>query len=414
NRFYEVTMQPLLDAEGIIRGVLGLAIDRTEQQRLQLQMEQAQRLESIGRLAGGIAHDFNNVLAAISGFAEIAQMQLPPDHLAQNALQQILNGVERASQMVSQLLAVASRRVIAPQPTNLNDLITESLSMLQRLLGEDVEIQTYLVPDLGVVRIDPVQIQQVLLNLAANARAAMPTGGKLLIETTNITLDTGYADTHWSVQPGEYVLLSVTDTGHGIPSEHLSMVFEPFFTTREEGTGLGLAMVHGIVTQANGYIHVYSEEGQGTTFKIYLPRVEQAAQSLIAPAVPTQVAPQGQGTILLVEDDESTREAIAQMGRMLGYEVVAVATPQEAIQQFQQAGGQFDLLLTDVILPQMRGSQLAEQLKALNPNLKVLYISGYTANAIAERGELKPGVECLEKPFTMAQLAQRLQKLLQV
>lgn len=412
NRFFEVSMQPLLDANGVITGVLGLALDRTDQRRLQLQMEQAQRLEGIGRLAGGIAHDFNNVLAAISGFAEIAQRQLPSDHPAQPALQQILNGVERASQMVSQLLAVASRRVISPQLTNLNELITESLPLLQRLIGEDIEIQTYLAPDLATVRIDPVQIQQVLLNLAANAREAMPTGGKLIIETTNIILDASYTETHWLVPSGDYVQLSVTDTGHGIPPEHLPRVFEPFFTTRAEGTGLGLAMVHGIIMQANGYIHVYSEPGKGATFKIYLPRVEQASQPLPPTLPPTQAIPHGQGVILLVEDNDSTRDALTQMARMLGYEVTAVATPQEAIQHCQRMGARVDLLITDVVLPQMRGSELAEQLKALKPDLRVLYISGHTANAIVERGELKPGVEFLEKPFTLATLAQRVSQIL--
>lgn len=412
HRFLEGTMQPLFDVAGEMTGVLGLAIDRTDQRRLQIQMEQAQRLESIGRLAGGVAHDFNNMLAAIGGFAEIAQMQLPTDHPVQNALAQILKGVERASQMVSQLLAVASRRVIAPQLADLNELIAESVPMLQRLLGEDIEIQTHLTPALSTVRIDPAQIQQVLLNLAANAREAMPRGGKLIIETANVTFEEDFTEMHWSVQPGDYVMLSVTDTGRGIPQEHLSRVFEAFFTTREGGTGLGLAMVHGIITQANGHIWVYSEPGKGTTFKIYLPPDARSPQPVATPTPTSPTLHRGAGVILLVEDDESTRDAIAQMLRLLGYEVVAVATPQAALEYCEQGHKSPDLLLTDVMLPQMRGSELAQRLSQRLPNLKVLYISGYTANAVVERGELKPGVEFLEKPFTMAQLAQYLAKLL--
>ncbi|MCS7209336.1 MAG: ATP-binding protein [Fimbriimonadales bacterium] len=408
-RRYQIRLEPLRNAEGGIDGALGLAVDITEIQRLQDQVEQAVRMESIGRLAGGVAHDFNNILAAINGSAELALLLLPESTPAREHLHQILQAVDRASQLVSQLLAFARRRVIAPKPISVNDHIQQLIPFLQRILGEDIELACVLDEQTGNVRADPVQVEQVLMNLTSNARQAMPRGGKLIIETRNATLDEAYAAQHWGVQPGEYVLISLSDTGEGIAPEHLPHIFEPFYSGRAGGTGLGLATVHGIINQARGHIWVYSEPGKGTTFKIYLPRVYEAAEPVAQrPAV---AEPQrGSGTVLVVEDNGEVRRTLVEMLRVLGYTVLEASHPRDALQL--SATGQPDLLITDVVLPEMRGSELAHALSATHPEMKVLFISGYTENTIIERGELKQGVEFLAKPFTMAQLAAKVRQLL--
>ncbi|MFN4032365.1 MAG: ATP-binding protein [Fimbriimonadales bacterium] len=410
-RLYQIRLQPLHDPEDGIVGVLGLAVDITEIQRLQEQLEQATRLESIGRLAGGIAHDFNNMLAAISGFAELAQLQLPEQSPARNHLRHILEAVERASQLVSQLLAFARRRVIAPQALSVKEHLEQLTPFLQRVLSEDVQLQCLLDAETGNVRADPIQLEQVLMNLASNARHAMPNGGKLTIETQNVVLDHAYTQLHRGVQPGEYVLISLTDTGHGIAPEHLPYIFEPFYSARPigTGTGLGLATVYGIVNQAKGHIWVYSEPNRGATFKIYLPRIEEPAQPLPTRATPTQIQ-SGNGVVLVVEDNPDVRETIAEMLRLLGYCVLLASHPQEALQL--AAANTIDLLITDVVLPEMRGSELAHALTVMQPDLKVLFMSGYTENAVIEQGELKPGVAFLAKPFTMAQLSAKVKETL--
>lgn len=408
-RLFQGWLEPLRGADGSVEGIIGFAIDITDIRRLQMQIEQAQRLESIGRLAGGIAHDFNNVLAGISGFAELAQMQLPEEHPAQPYLRQIRDAVARSSQMVSQLLAFARRRVIYPQPMSLNEHLQRVLGILQQILGEDIELNYYLDEQLGTVRADPAQIEQVLVNLVSNARQAMPRGGSLTIETQNVALDDAYVASHWQVKPGEYVLIAITDTGEGIAPEHLPHLFEPFYTTHEGGTGLGLATVHGIVSQAGGYIWVYSEPGKGTTFKIYLPRVHEAPQPL--EKVPNEAPAQGDGArILLVEDNPDVLETTAALLRSLGYSVQTATMPSEAIAIAQSHP--IDLLITDVVLPQMRGSALAQTLQASHPKMKVLYISGYTENSIIEQGELKLGVAFLAKPYTLSQLAAKVREVL--
>lgn len=409
-RLYRVALEPLHSVEGPIEGVIGLAVDITDIRRLQLQVEQAQRMESIGRLAGGIAHDFNNILAGIAGFAELALLQTPAEAPQRESLEHILEVVQKGGALVSHLLGFASRRLITPQPMNLNDQVNQLIPMLQRLIGEDIELHRYLAEDLGTIRADPTQIEQVLINLVTNAREAMPRGGTLIIETQNVELDSTYCEQHWNVQPGEYVLLSVTDNGVGITPDHLPRLFEPFFTTRERGTGLGLATVYGIIHQANGHIWVYSEVGKGTTFKIYLPRIDDPAQPIIGGSKVSNHSNPAQGVLLLVEDNPEVRESTAQLLRSVGYTVLSAADPMEALELAQQTPP--DLLITDVILPQMRGSELAERLLLQFPNLKVLYISGYTENSVVVRGELKPGVEFLAKPYTLAQLTERIQKLL--
>lgn len=411
-RLYQVRLEPLRSVSGSVEGVLGLAVDVTEIQRLQDQVEQATRMESIGRLAGGIAHDFNNVLAAISGFAELALMQLSEDHPARTHLQHILQAVERSSQLVHQLLAFARRRVIAPQAMSVNEHLQQLTPFLQQVLGEDVELQCFLDSETGNVRADPVQIEQVLMNLASNARQAMPNGGKLILETQNVVLDANYVEQHWGVQPGDYVLISVTDTGVGIAPEHLPHIFEPFYSARMSGggTGLGLATVHGIINQARGHIWVYSEPSKGTTFKIYLPRILDAAEPLPKRTV-EPVAQSGSGTLLIVEDNDDVRKTIAALLRTLGYTVLEAGHPQDALRLAAMTPP--DLLITDVILPEMRGAELARALSVMYPEMKVLFISGYTENTIIDQGELKPGVEFLAKPFTMAQLSAKVKQILQ-
>lgn len=412
-RLYQVRLEPLRGAGGSVDGVLGLAVDVTEIQRLQDQVEQATRMESIGRLAGGIAHDFNNMLAAISGSAELALIQLSEDHPARGNLEHILQAVERSSQLVHQLLAFARRRVIAPQAMSVNEHLQQLTPFLQRVLGEDVELQCFLDGQTGNVRADPVQVEQVLMNLASNARQAMPNGGKLIIETQNVVLDSGYVEQHWGVQPGEYVLISLTDTGVGIAPEHLPHIFEPFYSVRMGGggTGLGLATVHGIVNQARGHIWVYSEIGKGTTFKIYLPRITDAAEPLPQRVVAPAAQP-GSGTLLVVEDNDDVRQTMSEMLRTLGYTVLEASRPQDALRL--AAINTPDLLITDVVLPEMRGAELARALNVMHPEMKVLFISGYTENTIIEQGELKPGVEFLAKPFTMAQLSAKVKQILEV
>ncbi|MCS6919688.1 MAG: ATP-binding protein [Fimbriimonadales bacterium] len=410
-RLYQVRLEPLHDPDDGIMGALGLAVDITEIHRLQEQVEQATRMESIGRLAGGIAHDFNNMLAAISGFTELALLQVPESSPAHENLRHILQAVERSSQLVNQLLAFARRRVIAPQAMSVKEHLEQLTPFLQRVLGEDVELQCFLDGETGNVRADPVQLEQVLMNLASNARHAMPNGGKLMIETQNVTLDRAYTEQRWGVQPGEYVLISLTDTGHGIDPEHLPHIFEPFYTARAggTGTGLGLATVHGIVNQAKGHIWVYSERGKGTTFKIYLPRIEDAAEPLPSRETPVETQA-GSGVVLVVEDNDDVRGTMCEMLRLMGYTVLEASRPQEALRL--AAASALDLLITDVVLPEMRGSELARTLTVMHPNLKVLFVSGYTENTIIEQGELKPGVAFLAKPFTMAQLSAKVRDVL--
>jgi len=408
-RLYQMRLEPLRSADGTIEGVLGLAVDITEIQRLQEQVEQATRLESIGRLAGGIAHDFNNMLAAISGFTELALLQIGENAPARANLLQVLDAVDRASQLVNQLLAFARRRVIAPQAMSVNEHLQQLTPFLQRVLGEDIQLECLLDEQTGTVRADPMQLEQVLLNLTSNARHAMPNGGKLTVETQNITLDEAYTSQHWGVQPGEYVLISITDTGEGIAPEHLPYIFEPFYTGRAGGTGLGLATVHGIINQARGHIWVYSEPGKGTTFKIYLPRIYEQAQPL-QPRLAPSIAQPGSGVVLIVEDSDEVRHTMSEMLRTLGYTVLEASRPREALQL--AATHTPDLLITDVVLPEMHGGELARALQVMHPTLKTLFVSGYTENTIIERGELKPGVAFLAKPFTMAQLSAKVREVL--
>ena len=391
--------------------VRGTVQDVTERRQLEQQLRQSQKLEAIGRLAGGIAHDFNNILTAITGYAELALDRISPDDPLRADCEEIRAAAERAAGLTRQLLAFSRRQVLQPKLTDLGELVGRTVGMLGRLVGEDVEIETHIDADLAPVLVDPTQLEQVLLNLAVNAREAMPAGGKLTIEAAGVELDDGYALGHAEVEPGAYVLLTVSDTGVGMDEQTRSRIFEPFYTTKETGTGLGLATVYGIVGQSGGHVFVYSEPGRGTTFKIYLPvaRGEAAADDPEAPE-PSRLT--GSETILLVEDDDALRRLACRMLRRSGYTVLEARDAREGERVSREYRAGIDLLVTDVVLPGETGRELAARLAAARPGLRVLFISGYTENAIAHHGVLDPDVDLLEKPFSPEALLRRVRRRL--
>ncbi|HLK55424.1 MAG TPA: PAS domain S-box protein [Chthonomonadaceae bacterium] len=388
--------------------------DITERRRLEEQLLQAQKLESVGRLAGGVAHDFNNLLTVILGNAELMEMEEEAlDASVQESLRNITQAGEKAANLSRQLLAFARRQIIEPKIVNLNDLIVSLDNMLRRLIGENIEL--VMLPEEGLhsVKVDPGQFEQILVNLVVNARDAMPDGGKITIETQNATFDAEYARRHEDVTAGEYVMLAVSDTGTGMEEGIRLHIFEPFFTTKEKGrgTGLGLATVYGIVKQARGHIWLYSEVGKGTTFKIYLPSTtDERALASASPLIKDQSS--GSETILLVEDESAVRALAARALRGRGYTVLEAINGEEALRVVRGREQEITLLVTDVIMPQMNGKDLAERLQALHPRLKVLYASGYTENTIVHHGVLEPGASFLSKPFTPTQLALRVREIL--
>jgi two-component system, cell cycle sensor histidine kinase and response regulator CckA len=390
----------------------GFVRDLTERKRLEAQFLQAQKVESIGQLAGGIAHDFNNLLTAISGYAELARDVLPADHPAYSDVTEVHKAAQRATTLTRQLLAFARKQPIEPHILNLNDLIRDMDKLLRRVIGEHIDLITQPALALGQVVADPGQIEQVIVNLAVNARDAMPEGGKLTIETRNVVLDSDYAQGHLSVREGPYVLLAVSDTGVGMDAEVQSHVFEPFFTTKEQGkgTGLGLATCYGIVKQHGGFIWVYSEVGHGTTIKIYLPRVYEAAE--VHAHLDEQLVPYGTETVLLVEDELAVRMFTARVLQESGYTVLEASTGTEALELAQEYPGAIQLVLTDVVLPQTSGKALAEQLTARYPTLKVLFMSGYPDDAMVHHGRLEVGIAFLHKPFSPAVLLRKVREVL--
>jgi two-component system, cell cycle sensor histidine kinase and response regulator CckA len=386
--------------------------DTTERQSLQAQLLQAQKMEAVGRLAGGIAHDFNNLLTAILGASDLLLEDLSADASGREEVEEIKQAAHRAAALTYQLLAFSRQQVLAPQVLDLNVLVADVEKMLRRLIGEDIELRTVLARDLGAVQADPGQLQQVIMNLAVNARDAMPQGGRLTIETADAELDEAYAQAHVP-QAGRYVMLAVTDTGIGMNADIKAHVFEPFFTTKEKGkgTGLGLATVYGIVKQSGGYIWVYSEPGQGTTFKIYLPRVE----GVPLPAAPKPVASgslRGSETVLVVEDEVAVRNLTRRVLEGYGYAVLTTENGHEALQAAQERQGPIHLLVTDVVMPKMGGRELVQRLAPGRPEMKVLYLSGYTDDAIVHHGVLEPGIAFLQKPFTPQMLARKVREVL--
>ena len=384
--------------------------DLTQARRLEEQFLQAQKMESVGRLAGGIAHDFNNLLTAINGYAQLTLEDPDLSADARDAVQQITAAADRATELTSQLLAFSRRQVMQPISLQLGAKIDDIAPMLRRLLGEDVELVTRAAPELGNVLVDPGQLTQVILNLAVNARDAMPSGGRLTIEADNAELDADYATGHAEVAPGPYVVLSVTDTGIGMDEATRARLFEPFFTTKEQGkgTGLGLATVYGIVKQSGGHVWAYSEPGQGTVFKIYLPRVDApAAAPAEGPATP-RGSVRGTETVLVVEDDPGVRRFVQIVLERNGYRVIAATSAHDALEQVARGSEPIDLLITDIVMPGMSGIELAKEISQLAPGLKVLFASGYTENTIVHHGVLDPGMSFLQKPFGPSQLAERV------
>jgi PAS domain S-box-containing protein len=403
---------PLVDDSGRVLGVASLVQDVTERVALEERLRQSQKMEAVGRLAGGVAHDFNNLLTVILGYSQILAEGVPAGSRLADSTAQIKSAADKASGITRQLLAFSRKQVLSPRVINLNDIMLNLDSLLRRLIGEDIEVLT--VPDngLGSVRADPGQIEQVIMNLALNARDAMPRGGKLTLETSNAQLDESYSRRHQPAEPGRYVMLAVSDTGHGMSAETQARIFEPFYTTKEvgKGTGLGLSMVYGIVKQSGGYIWVYSEPDRGTTFKIYLPRVDQPAE--VTAENRSKTVQRGTETILLVEDDAQLRQLSSSVLAHCGYKMLVAASPEEGVAICKENHHDIRLLITDVVMPRMNGRQLAEQVAQISPNIRVLYISGYTSNAIVHYGVLDPGLWFLPKPFSLSSLVAKVREVL--
>jgi len=393
--------------------LIGFGVDLTERKKLEAQLLQAQKMDAIGRLAGGVAHDFNNLLTVITGYTELLIMHTDGRPCPLRDLKQIQRAAERAASLTRQLLAFSRQQVLQTTEVDLNEIVHDIQKMLARLIGEDVELATILDPQLGQVSADPAQMEQVIMNLAVNARDAMPTGGRLSIETKNVFMDESYANHHLDAPPGSYVMLAFSDTGHGMDQETMKHVFEPFFTTKGvgKGTGLGLATVHGIVTQSGGCILVYSEPGHGTTFKIYLPQVQREKVDGI-PSEPRAVTG-GAETILVVEDEEALRTLTKRVLEDHGYTVIAAQNGPAAIAMFRQAVTPIDLLLTDMIMPgDLNGAEVAKKLREISPELKVIYMSGYTNHVLVDRTLLGGEAAFLQKPFTPDVLLQELRNVL--
>ena len=415
-RDIEVTITLIRDMDGHPSGFRGIARDTTdrkraaeERERLQAQLGQAQKMESIGRLAGGVAHDFNNMLSVILGYTDLALEQAEPIKPLHTALLEIQKAAQHSADVTRQLLAFARKQTIAPKTLDLNHIVKSMLKMLRRLIGEDIDLAWLPVPKLWPVSVDPSQIDQILANLCVNARDAIAGVGKITIETDNVSFDAAYCADHPGFVPGDFILLAVSDDGGGMNKETLDNLFEPFFTTKkvDKGTGLGLATVYGIIKQNNGFINVYSEPDEGTTFKIYLPR-HRTAEEPVAKKAPAAPDTSGSETILLVEDEPSILEMTTLMLKRLGYTVLAAVTPGEAINLAREHAGEIHLLMTDVIMPEMNGRDLARNLLTLYPDLKRLFMSGYTANVIAHHGVLDPGVHFIQKPFSMKDMAAKV------
>ncbi len=408
------TIAPVRDELGAIIGYVGVERDVTHELYLEEQLRQSQKMEAVGRLAGGVAHDFNNLLTVIDGYSNLLldRHDDPADPMRHD-IEQIKRAGERASNLTRQLLAFSRKQILKPTIIDLNMVVTDMEKLLRRLLGEDISIHTHLEPTLGRIKADRGQLEQVIMNLAINARDAMPGGGQLTLETANVTLDELYTRQKVEVEAGNYVLLAISDSGIGMSQETVSHIFEPFFTTKEQGkgTGLGLATVHGIIKQSGGHINVYSELGQGTTFKIYLPPFQEVAPGSVA-APSLDALPRGVETILVVEDEARVRELVSRVLRSSGYTVLEATNGPEALRLYTHQNGSIQLLLTDVVMPGMNGRVLADHLKAGQPGLKVIFMSGYTDDAIIHHGVLDAGAIFIQKPFTTDMLIRRVRETL--
>ena len=391
----------------------GIIVDITERKQLETQLQQSRKMEAVGRLAGGIAHDFNNLLTIITGYTDLALSRPAVPLDLRSDIERIENAAGRAAALVRQLLAFSRKQVLQPKILDLNTIVVNMEKLLRRLVDDNIEMSTSVRDDLGKVKADPAQIEQVIMNLVVNARDAMPNGGRLLLETCNAHLDAVYASEHASVKPGTYVMLAVSDTGVGMDSETVAHIFEPFYTTKEagRGTGLGLSTVYGIVKQSGGYIWVYSEPGKGSTFKVYLPRVDEA-QEAEAPKTAPFSDRRGTETILLVEDEEAVRDLVKTILTSHGYHVIVARDAQHAEQHAEKYPADIHLLLTDVVMPGTSGRELAVRIMGRRPGIRVLYMSGYTENVITSGGMLEEGLAFLQKPFSPAVLVQRIREVL--
>ncbi|HEX2657470.1 MAG TPA: response regulator [Polyangia bacterium] len=393
--------------------VAGVVLDQSASRQLEAQLRQAQKMEAVGQLAGGVAHDFNNLLTAILSFGTFALEAVPASSPEAQDIQEVLRAAQRAQTLTSQLLAFSRKTAIAPRIVNLNDVVDSAGRILARLLGADIDLKIQTAPELGNAKIDREAFEQVLLNLAVNARDAMPEGGQLTIETDNVFLDTSPSIGHGAdVPPGDYVVIAVSDSGTGMTPETQARIFEPFFTTKEpgRGTGLGLSTCYGIVKQAEGFIWVYSELGKGTTFRVYLPRVAEPKDVLEKREEPLD--PRGTETILVAEDDDQVRQLAVRSLKRLGYTVIEATNGEDALKKCADPNLRVDLLLTDVVMPVLGGRQLVDRLKALRPSLPALYMSGYAQAAITHRGVLDPGTHIIQKPFTPDMLTRRIRQIL--
>jgi PAS domain S-box-containing protein len=389
--------------------VLYFASDVTERKNLEEQFAQAQKMEAIGQLTGGVAHDFNNVLQIITGYCEVLRQRVPEE--SQQYITEITKTAKRAATLVRQLLAFSRKQILRPQVVTTKDLIRSMQKMLESVIGENIELRTFIDSNTGNFLADPGQMEQVLLNLAVNARDAMPSGGKLTIETSNRTLDEAYVHDHAGAKVGQYVCIAVSDTGVGMDQETISHVFEPFFTTKEKGTGLGLSTAYGIVKQSEGYINCYSEVGKGTTFTIYFPlTLAEVDRPLVA--VPSTTPPRGTETILFVDDNSAIRSVAKIALENAGYVVTEASEGEEALMNIVTRGLKIALLITDVVMPRMSGKELARRLQEISPKVKVLYVSGYTTNVISHHGILEAGLDFLQKPFSSTELLMKVRELL--
>ena len=417
-KYLEVKALPRFDEENNLTGLVHVVRDISDrkkaeekQLKLQSQLNQAQKMESIGRLAGGIAHDFNNILSAIIGYSELVQRELPPESKMYADINTIKEAGEKAASLTGQLLAFSRKQVLSMQPINLNSVVEDLTKILARVIGEDITLDLHFGHDLGVVVADPGQIEQVLLNLAVNARDAMPKGGHFIIETSMVVLEDDYIDQHAGAQLGPHILLAVTDTGSGITEEEKEYIFDPFFTTKEvgKGTGLGLATVYGIIKQHGGQIYVYSELEKGTTFKIYFPLAPNTKVGITEKSF--DIIPIGDETILLVEDDDSVREMIKTFLEPTGYNILQAQNGFDAVETSITFEGEIHLLLTDVIMPKMNGQEVADELKKTRPEMQIIFMSGYTDDVIAHHGVLEAGVNFIQKPISLSRLAKKLREV---
>jgi PAS domain S-box-containing protein len=415
--YVETSISPVRDSEGRVTHFVSNGRDLTERLHLEAELLQAQKMDAIGRLAGGVAHDFNNLLTIITSYSELALDGLLPGSALQTKVQEILSAARRAAELTRQLLAFSRKQVQALRVVDLDPVISVIIKTLQRLIGEDIELTFVAGNGAGKVRVDPVQIEQILMNLATNARDAMPQGGKLTIETSDIYLDDQYVHKKHAIIPtGHYALLTVSDNGHGIPADHLPHIFEPFYTTKPlgKGTGLGLATVYGIVKQNRGFVWAYSEKEMGTVFKIYLPCVQERTAVAEAPGKnPIEVAQHGTETVLLVEDQDSVRRAITEFLGLCGYTVLQAKDGMDALAVAKSHAATIHLVVSDVVMPHMSGGQLAEELARFRPETKVLFVSGYAGKTVVDHKVVYLESNFLQKPFSLKQLSSKLRGILE-